>query len=53
MSDQELIEFGKSLAKLSKGPTGTANPFQQQLDEARAEWKRRMNEAHGASNVGG
>jgi hypothetical protein len=31
MSEQELIEFGKSLAKLSKGPTGTANPFKQQL----------------------
>jgi hypothetical protein len=41
MTDEELIKFGKAVAKLSNGPTGIANPFKQQLDEARAEWKRR------------
>ena len=41
MTDEELIKFGKSVAELSKGPTGIANPFKRQLDEARAEWKRR------------
>jgi hypothetical protein len=44
MSDDELIQFGKSVAKLSGGPTGTSNPFKRQLNEARAEWKRRQKE---------
>ena len=35
MTDEELIEFGKNVRKLAE------NPFQRQLDEARAEWKRR------------
>ena len=35
MSDAELIKFGKEVRKLAE------NPFQRQLDEARAEWKRR------------
>jgi hypothetical protein len=35
MSDEELIKFGKDVRKLGE------NPFQRQLDEARAEWKRR------------
>ena len=35
MTDEELIEFGKKVRKLAE------NPFQLQLDEARAEWKRR------------
>ena len=35
MTDKELIEFGKNVRKLAE------NPFQRQLDEARAEWKRR------------
>jgi len=35
MTDEELIRFGKDVRKLA------ANPFQRQLDEARAEWKRR------------
>jgi hypothetical protein len=35
MSDQELIKFGKEVRWLAE------NPFQRQLEEARAEWKRR------------
>ena len=35
MTEKELIEFGKNVRKLAE------NPFQRQLDEARAEWKRR------------
>ena len=35
MTDEELIRFGKDVRKLAE------NPFQRQLDEARAEWKRR------------
>ena len=31
MTDKELIEFGKNVRKLAE------NPFQRQLDEARAE----------------
>jgi hypothetical protein len=35
MTDQELIRFGKEVRRLAE------NPFQRQLEEARAEWKRR------------
>jgi uncharacterized protein HemY len=35
MSDEELIRFGKEVRRLPE------NPFQRQLEEARAEWKRR------------
>jgi tRNA A37 N6-isopentenylltransferase MiaA len=35
MTDEELIKFGKEVHRLAE------NPFQRQLDEARAEWKRR------------
>ena len=35
MSDEELIKLGKEVRRLSE------NPFQRQLEEARAEWKRR------------
>jgi hypothetical protein len=35
MSDEELIKFGKEVRRLAE------NPFQRQLDAARAEWKRR------------
>ena len=35
MTDEELIKFGKDVRRLAE------NPFQRQLDEARAEWKRR------------
>jgi hypothetical protein len=35
MSDEELIKFGKDVRRLAE------NPFQRQLEEARAEWKRR------------
>ena len=41
MTDAELIQFGKTLRGLSASPTGTPNPFKRQLDEARAQWKRR------------
>ena len=39
MSDEELIKFGKQVRKLAE------NPFQRQLEEARAEWKRRNRES--------
>ena len=32
---EELIKFGKDVRRLAE------NPFQRQLEEARAEWKRR------------
>jgi hypothetical protein len=35
MTDEELIKFGKEVRRLAE------NPFQRQLEEARAEWKRR------------
>ena len=35
MTDEELIRFGKDVRRLAE------NPFQRQLEEARAEWKRR------------
>jgi hypothetical protein len=35
MTDEELIKFGKDMRRLAE------NPFQQQLQEAIAEWKRR------------
>ena len=35
MSDEELVRFGKEVRRLAE------NPFQKQLEEARAEWKRR------------
>ena len=35
MTDEELIKFGKDVRRLAE------NPFQKQLEEARAEWKRR------------
>jgi len=35
MTDDELIRFGKEVRRLAD------NPFQWQLEEARAEWKRR------------
>jgi hypothetical protein len=35
MTDEELIRFGKEVRRLAD------NPFQRQLEEARAEWKRR------------
>ena len=41
MTDNELIQFGRAVSKLSEGPAGTSNPFKQQLEEARAEYKRR------------
>jgi len=37
MTDEELVKFGKQVRKLAE------NPFQRQLEEARAEWKRRRN----------
>ena len=41
MSDAELIQFGKTVRKLSDGSTRTSNPFKRQLEEVRSEWKRR------------
>ena len=35
MTDEELIRFGKEVRRLAE------NPFQRQLEEARAEWRRR------------
>ena len=39
MTDEELIRFGKQVRRLAE------NPFQRQLDEARAEWRRRKKTA--------
>ena len=44
MSDLELRKFGRSASNMAdpKKNFGTSNPaFQIQLDEARAEWRRR------------
>ena len=41
MSDAELIRFGKDVRRLAE------NPFQRQLEEARAEWKRRRGLGNG------
>jgi hypothetical protein len=42
MTDEQLIQFGKSVRELAApSVAATANPFQRQLEEARAEWKRR------------
>ena len=38
MTDEELIRFGKDVRRLAE------NPFQKQLEEARAEWNRRKRE---------
>jgi hypothetical protein len=35
MTDEALIKFGKDVRRLAE------NPFQKQLEEARAEWRRR------------
>jgi hypothetical protein len=39
MSDEESIRLGKEVRRLAE------NPFQRQLEEARAEWKRRKDVA--------
>jgi hypothetical protein len=41
MTDDELIQFGKTVRGLSEGSTRTSNPFKQQLEEAIAEFRRR------------
>ena len=42
MSDAELIQFGKTVRNLSAPRVGlTSDPWKAQLDEARAEWRRR------------
>jgi hypothetical protein len=43
MSDEELIKFGKEVRGLAE------NPFQRQLEEARAEWRRRRK--HSCSTI--
>ena len=43
MSDEELIKFGKEVRRLSE------NPFQRQLEEARAEWRRRKGLGNGST----
>jgi hypothetical protein len=40
MTDQELIDFGRSLGRMPKRLSGVPDTFNQ-LAEARAEWKRR------------
>jgi hypothetical protein len=39
MTDEQLIRFGKEVRRLAE------NPFKRQLEEARAEWKRRKKTA--------
>ena len=42
MSDEELIQFGKTVRRLSAPRVGvTPDPWKAQLQEARAEWRRR------------
>jgi hypothetical protein len=47
MTDEELIRFGKDVRRLAE------NPFQRQLDEARAEWKRRKKRNENTRNSSG
>ena len=41
MTDAELVEFGKTVRELCESSRRTSNSFKRQLEEARAEWKRR------------
>ena len=42
MTDEELIKFGKMVRALSAPSVGVApDPWKAQLEEARAEWRRR------------
>jgi hypothetical protein len=42
MSDDELIKFGKAVRSLSEPRVSlTPDPWKAQLEEARAEWRRR------------
>jgi len=42
MSDEELVKFGKMVRGLSEPRVGvTPDPWNAQLEEARAEWRRR------------
>ena len=43
MSDEELTRFGKLVRELSTGRVSGVpdSPFERQLKEARAEWRRR------------
>jgi hypothetical protein len=42
MSDEELVKFGKMVRGLSEPRVGVVNdPWPPQLQEARAEWRRR------------
>jgi len=42
MSDEELVKFGKQVRSLSEPRVGvTPDPWRAQLQEARAEWRRR------------
>ena len=42
MSDEELVRFGKTVRGLSEPRVGvTPDPWKEQLQEARAEWRRR------------
>jgi hypothetical protein len=42
MSDEELVKFGKQVRSLSEPRASvTPDPWKAQLQEARAEWRRR------------
>jgi hypothetical protein len=42
MSDEELVKFGKMVRGLSEPRLSvTPDPWKEQLEEARAEWRRR------------
>jgi hypothetical protein len=43
MTNEELIRFGKDVRKLAE------NPFQRQLEAARAEWRRRKLQSKAAA----
>ena len=52
MSDEELVKFGKQVRSLSAPRVGVVNdPWPAQLQEARAEWRRRHPKAQCKSTV--
>jgi hypothetical protein len=41
MTDNELIQFGRTVSKLSDGPAGTSNRSSSNWEEARWDYERR------------
>jgi hypothetical protein len=49
MSDDELVRFGKGARNLCRDPR-CPDTFKLQLEEAKAEWRRRHSSLRGASD---